>query len=455
MERVNTALRRNANNDRALERNSKKMAEIAKIHHEQLQSRDNPELKVDYGVRVRKVLDHITVSLTDEQAENMNEPFSEGETSEAIKSLKNGKAVGLDGILHDVWKELMMRYNDSKKDEPCANGFNIVKLMTQVFNDIRDHGIVKGLNFAEGWLCPLYKKGDRTDIGNYRPITVLNTDYKIMTKVLATRLGEVAPSIIHPSQAGFMKGRKIKDQTELAQLMTTWCKMTGTNGMIVCLDQEKAYDRILHPFLWATLKQFKFPKTFVDTIQALYSDAFTRTIVNGEISDPFKVTRGVCQGDPLSCLLFNLAIESLAQILRDSKLKGLTLGDSLERLIKKMFADDTTVYLAQGDSFKNLQKLLRRWCKASGANFNLPKTVAIPVGLKSFWENLIACRELIPGGRKIPDDIKILSDGEATHLLGAFVGNGIDNASVWTPTIEKVVDDLKRWEKGKPTLGGR
>src|SRR5258705_13000501 len=66
--------------------------------------------------------------------------------------------------------------------------------------------------FAEGWMCPLYKKKDRREISNYRPITLLNTDYKIYTKTLAIKLAKVAPNIIHPNQAGFMPGRSIFDQ---------------------------------------------------------------------------------------------------------------------------------------------------------------------------------------------------------------------------------------------------
>lgn len=109
--------------------------------------------------------------------------------------------------------------------------------------------MTKGTDVAEGWLCPLYKKGDKTDIDNYRPITVLNTDYKIMTKVLTTRLSHATPHNIHSDQAGFMSGQRIEDQTELAQIAIEWCRHTGTSRMIVCLDQEKAYDKILHTFL--------------------------------------------------------------------------------------------------------------------------------------------------------------------------------------------------------------
>lgn len=69
----------------------------------------------------------------------------------------------------------------SKNDKPA---FDIIESFTSVFNDIETHGVNPGLNFAKGWLCPLYKKKDRTDISNYRPITVLNTDYKMLTRII-------------------------------------------------------------------------------------------------------------------------------------------------------------------------------------------------------------------------------------------------------------------------------
>lgn len=213
---------------------------------------------------------------------------------------------------------------------------------------------------------------------------VLNTDYKIFTKALAMKVSNIAQDLIYMDQAGFMARCRIEDQTELVQLTIEWCNKMETNSMIVCLNQEKAYDQILHPFLWASLEKFGFPKLFIDTIKFLYTNAHTKVKLNGLVSHSFKVMRGVRQGDPLSCMLFNLAIESLAQMIRDSTLRGITLGGDLERLITTLFTDDTTVYLSENDSFHDLKHVLNKWCRASGAKFNIPKTVIVPMGIEEY-----------------------------------------------------------------------
>jgi len=137
-------------------------------------------------------------------------------------------------------------YIHRKFDTKNPKTFNVLRLLTLAFNDIEKYSIATGTNFAKGWLCPLYKKGDITEIGNYRPITVLNTDYRIFTRVLTFRLSKVAPQLIHRDQAGFMKNRRIEDLTELVRLMIANCELNEENGVIVCLDQEKAYDKTSH-----------------------------------------------------------------------------------------------------------------------------------------------------------------------------------------------------------------
>jgi len=100
-------------------------------------------------------------------------------------------------------------------------------------------------------------------------------------------------------------------------------------------------------------------------------------MINGELSTKYKITRGVRQGDPISCLLFNLAIEPLANMIRHSeKLQGLetqTANKEIDRLIISLFADDTTVFLNKEDKWQDLNDLLDTWCIASGAKFNIGK----------------------------------------------------------------------------------
>jgi hypothetical protein len=84
------------------------------------------------------------------------------------------------------------------------------------------------------------------------------------------------------------------------------------DGVIVVLDQEKAYDKIRHPYLWSTLEAMNLPEEFIKTVKSLYRNAFTKVAINGIFSEPFHITRGVQQGDLLLCLLFNLAIKPLA-----------------------------------------------------------------------------------------------------------------------------------------------
>src|SRR5260370_37137574 len=165
--------------------------------------------------------------------------------------------------------------------------------------------------------------------------------------------------------------------------MTELCEITSQNGAIITLDQEKAYDKIRHNYLWRVLKEMNIPSCMIDTICSLYTNAETTVILNGEMSKRFPVTRGIYQGDPLSCLLFNLAIEPMSHLLRTTeKLTGLSIDmpNIHHKIILSLFADDATVFLSENDNPKTLFDLLDIWCIASGAKFNKEKTVILPVG---------------------------------------------------------------------------
>ncbi|GLB44701.1 putative RNase H [Lyophyllum shimeji] len=393
------------------EKESKRMAELARNYHDRLQSKAtavDPEIRQQ---KTEQVLAGITKTTSDSQKQDLGSTVTRAEVLEALSESQNNTAAGLDGATYEFWKTLHNRFvEDSKLDRPA---FDVVGLMTAAFVDIQQHGLVTATRFADGWMCPLYKKGERTDIANYRPITCLNTDYKIFTKTLASRLAKVAPSLIHHSQAGFIQGRRIADQTKLIRLIFHYAEATEQNGLIVALDQEKAYDKIDHAYLWQTLRKFEIPEEYIRTVQSLYGNAETRIMINGYLSSPWQVTRGVRQGDPLSCLLFDLAIEPLAASLRNSNLKGFEIPGSDEKLIANLFADDTTTFLSEDDEFEDLQALLDDWCIASKAKFNVKKTEVIPIGQEEYRDRVVSTRKTKEGSTPIPEGINIVEDGNA------------------------------------------
>lgn len=442
------------------ETTSKGMVKIATSHHDSLQNdfenRPSPE---EWGHLTDSILNTLKPSIKPEAQEELRTPFTTEEVASAIMSIKNGKASGLDGIPIEIWKFLMNGHdnetqtdNQGRKSRMTAD---IPAMLTKVLNSIASEGVQETTDFAEGWMCPIYKKKDKSDIANYRPITVLNTDYKVMTKVLTERTSRVAKELIHPDQAGFIKGRSIFDQTELIKTVLHAGITQEQEGAIVCLDQEKAYDKIRHDFLWCTLKKFGFPEEYIRAIQNIYGTAETRVILNGVIGPKFRVTRGVRQGDPLSCLLFDLAIESLAELLRSSGLHGLYLEGANEKILSNLFADDTTVFLGHYDNINVLFRTLKRWCRASGAKFNIDKTVIIPIGGLEYRTLVRTSKRLSRGpGPTIPAHIHIAGEGEPVRILGAFYGHGFEEADIWAPILAKTKRTLERWARDRPTVRG-
>ena len=237
--------------------------------------------------------------------------------------------------------------------------------------------------------------------------------------------------------------------------MVDYAETVEENGAIIALDQEKAYDKITHDYLWKTLAKYNLPASFIATVKSLYENAETKVMVNGVLSSSFKVSRGVRQGDPMSCLLFNIAIEPLPNMLRKSDLKGFEIPGVKDKLITTLFADDTTVFLSEYDKFVDLEVILNKWCTASGARFNVNKTEVLPVGHPLYRKEVVVTRRIHPSEETLANTIHIAQDQESVRMLGAWIGNNIEQAIVWSPVLDKIRNNLDRWSKSHPTLFGR
>ncbi|KAI9069624.1 hypothetical protein FKP32DRAFT_1546809, partial [Trametes sanguinea] len=141
--------------------------------------------------------------------------------------------------------------------------------------------------------------------------------------------------------------------------------------------------------------------------------------------------------------------------LRSSGLRGFDIPGTVEPLLAALFADDTTAFLRDTDSLPDLLALLGRWCAAARAKFNDDKTVILPVGTATYRERVCVQRRLTEAGPVIPSHFHIARDGEPTRILGAWLGNKIDQAVVWERMIDTVRTNLARWGQRHPTMYGR
>ena len=439
------------------ERNSERMADLAKAYHDKLQQDGLPQELEDHEERINLILNEIPREQTLNQTDSltMNQRVTEAQMEEALHLSKNGSATGMDGCPYELWKALKSRHVRTAGEGKAS--FDIIKVMTLVLRDIQQKGVDGDTQFALGWMCPIYKKKDKTEISNYRPITLLNTDYKLLTKILALQLRDHIKSLIHTDQAGFIPKRSIFHHIRLANTIIDFAEVTEVDGAIVALDQEKAYDKVRHDYLWDTLNAFNLPETFVNTVRSLYQNATTQVVVNGFQSDPYKITRGIRQGDPLSCALFDLAIEPLACMIRkDANFKGISLPGMDEPLKAKFFADDTCVYMSKDDSFDLITMLLGDWCLVSGAKFNIEKTEVVPIGPEEHRRRVARTRKINQRDQSCLDEnIRVAEDGNAIRFLGAWIGNKTKDAVPWEPLIDKINKRLERWGTSFLTMMGR
>ena len=442
------------------ERDSTRMAELSQDFHDGLQKEDimhfdDPE---EHERLLLNAIDAIPASqfLSEPHMTTLNWPVTEAQVSQAIDLGKNKTATGLDGLPYELWKALKMRH-ESLLSHPHIRSFDLTRTLTKVFADIQTHGVDPNTNFAHAWMCPAFKKKDPTEIGNYRPISILNTDYKLFTKLMALQLNDHAHALIHSDQAGFVPRRSIFNHIRLAKAIINYAEQANDNGSLILLDQEKAYDKIRHDYLWRILEAFHLPRPFINSLKALYEHAYTRVAINGVLSSPFQVYRGVRQGDPLSCPIFNLAIEPLACLLRKSPtLRGFQIPGLTEKLITKVLADDMALFLSLADRFDHVRQILCDWCQVSGAKFNIEKTEIIPIGSVAHRAQVIASRKINPlDQHPFESRIRIAADTEAVRYLGAWLGNKVDESTPWEPVVSNISKALTLWEKAHPSMVGR
>jgi len=201
------------------------------------------------------------------------------------------------------------------------------------------------LNSAYIILLP--KKDDATNVKDYRPISLVHSFTKLITKMLANRLAGRLDQMITQNQSAFIKGRFILDNFMLVQHTTRYLHQQKQPHILLKLDITKAFDSVSWPFLLEVMQRLGFGPVWCDIISDLLASSSTQILLNGSPGDRIAHRRGLRQGDPLSPMLFILIMDVLCHLIKKASEEGL-LQPLARRALQhriSVYADDVVIFL--------------------------------------------------------------------------------------------------------------
>jgi len=270
-----------------------------------------------------------------------------------------------------------------------------------------------------GYTKLIHKKNSKTDLKNYRPISLLNCDLKIYTKCLANKLKPILGTCLQTHQYA-TPDRSATDALKLLRDIFYYLKSKHIDGYFVSLDFEKAFDTVNHGWLKKTMVKLSFSQHFVKITTSLNCNAKCEVIVNGYFTEHFCLRRGVRQGDPLSLYLFLISIEPLVSKLKNSPaVQGVRIPGG-EVVTCPSYTDDITLTLEGMSSVNEAFSLLSAFQKASGLKLNLSKT-----------QGLYCNRSMPPSS-----STNIAWTNQCIRALGATIGTA-SNITEWEQILNK------------------
>ncbi|XP_058755939.1 uncharacterized protein LOC131629160 [Vicia villosa] len=371
------------------------------------------------------------------------------EIHNVVRNLKSDSAPCMDDFgsifLHKYW-------NIIKED--------VTKVVTQFFlqdwlllnynsNTIilipKNRKLVKSISSAFIALIP--KNQNPQDLSEYRPICLVGSLYKILSKMLVARIKKVLGSLISCNQSAFVPGRNMLDGVLMVNEVIDWAKRNKLGCLLLKVDFEKAYHSLSWNFLRDLLVRMGFGKRWLMWMDACIFSSHLSVLVNGSATQDFKVHRGLRQGDPLSPFLFMIAMEALTAMVRNSveggNFKPFQLGND-EGVDILQFADDTVIFgEASTANLWNLKVILRGFELISGLKINFSKSRIMGVNVGDWIldaaTKFLACKR-----------------GNFPFLfLGIMVGVNPRNKKVWSKVLDNFKKRLDTWKGRNISIGGQ
>jgi hypothetical protein len=285
--------------------------------------------------------------------------------------------------------------------------------------------------------------------GDYKPISLCNLIYKIISKVIANRIKSFLSRALSPEQFGFLEWCQIHDVIGTAHECIHSIKKKNQKALILKLDLQKAYNYVNWDSLRLILIQGGFGVLVTNWIMSCMNSTSFVVLVNGEATNFFKSGCGLRHSCPLSPLLFILVMESLSLLIKSRQRDGSLTGIEVSRLTKilhLLFVDDILILTrALVQEWTVIMELIICFCMASGLKVNSTKSTVHYLGL---LETKLDVFKIF-----IPYSFSDLTEG--FKYLGYYLKDGIQKSKDWSWLIQKVEKKIRHWSYRWLSLGGR
>lgn len=347
-------------------------------------------------------------------AENINPPTI-NEVYKALKELKNYKASGEDQTFAELWKYAA---------EPVK--ISLHQCIVKIWNEEK---------LPENWttaiIHPLHKKGEKSNPDNYRGISLLDCTYKIMSRILYNRCKDQLELELGEYQGGFRPWRSCSEQIITLKLVMDVYKRRQKQLVITFVDFKKAYDCIHRSSMMKILRNFGLHPKLIKMIQLTLTNTKSKVKFRGEISEPFTITTGLRQGDGLSPLLFNCALEYLMREWYKENPMNIKIGTKKDKINLNClgFADDLALLANNIQEAKNQITSLQNTAQKIGLQISFEKTeimVTDPLVIDHITVN--------------NREIKIVKQFK---YLGEIITYNLDEKSAWQARTNKMIKAQK------------
>ena len=325
--------------------------------------------------------------------EELNGAITYLEIKKAVKQLRNGASAGPDLFLNEFFKN----GNDT-----------LMKYIYTLFNKIFELGYFPK-SWSDGFIVPIYKKGDKNEPSNYRGITLLSTLGKLFTRILNNRLNEWAENynVYIEAQAGFRKNMGTVDNIYILNGLIT--HVLNQNKKLYCafVDFTKAFDFVNRDILWYKLIKIGVRGKMLDIIRSMYKEVKSQVKHNNIISPVILSNIGVRQGECLSPFLFSIYLNDLEEEISLKGSDGIDIG--MIKLFLLLYAEDIVLFADSADELQSLLEILQNYCQRWRLTVNTSKT------------KIVVFRK---GGR-VPGDLNFTFNGENIEIVKQFSYLGI------------------------------